>query len=119
MEYFTPEKPPENDHTFPYNPFEWNILGQEKQNKGGRGVPWLCTITLESGRLLVQAGDFFCNIRVQEHRMPMNAPTITHGLKQIGLGQGMALGILVITAIAFFLGDKQRRERIMLGLFGQ
>ena len=48
----------------------------------------------------------------------MNAPTITHGLKQIGFGQGMILGIIVIALIAFYLGEGKHREQIMTGLFG-
>jgi hypothetical protein len=54
----------------------------------------------------------------KEYCVEMNASSITHGLKQVGFGQGMLLGIIVIGASCWFLGDEKRRKRVIEGLLG-
>ena len=49
--------------------------------------------------------------------MKMSAPQITHGLKNIGFGNSMLMGIAVVGVVCWFLGDKQRRELVLNGLF--
>jgi hypothetical protein len=46
----------------------------------------------------------------------MNASQITHGLKVIGFGQSMVLGVAVIAAFSAFLYAK--RHQIQKGLIG-
>jgi hypothetical protein len=45
----------------------------------------------------------------------MNASQITHGLKVVGFGQSMVLGVVVIAAISAFL--YANRQQIENGLF--
>ena len=48
----------------------------------------------------------------------MNAPTITSGLKTIGLRHSMVMGILILCFIAWYMGDEKRRKNLFNGLLG-
>jgi len=45
----------------------------------------------------------------------MNAPSVTHGLKTVGLGHSMVAGIVVIAVVSFLIG--KNRQQILNGLF--
>jgi hypothetical protein len=47
----------------------------------------------------------------------MNAANVTHGLKALGLGSRMWVGVLVLMTLAYLLGDPKNRQRVIDGLF--